>query len=157
MPDYQPQTINSFVLGGVMFCQAMIVALAYYWVALEDKSRKVNFYIIEAPAKFLPFIMLFVTLVQAGLGPTLVEATGIVAAHLYLFLTNIWPRVAGGPYLIFTPQWVHGLFNEPAAPATTGARAPGITTSAGATVTRSKLVPANSQWTHRGQGHRLGS
>lgn len=140
-----------------MFCQAMIVAFAYYWVSLEDRSRKVNFFIIEAPAKFLPFIMLFVTLVQAGLEATLVEATGIVAAHLYLFLTHIWPKVAGGPNLIFTPQWVHGIFNGPADPATAGTRVPGITTSAGATITRSKFVPANNQWTHRGQGHRLGS
>jgi Derlin-2/3 len=137
----------------------MIVALAYYWAALEVSNRKVSLFIISVPAKFLPFVMLFVTLVQGGLRPTLVEATGIVAAHLYLFLTNIWPRVGGGSHIIFTPQWVHRLFGEGDDPATRGFRTGGVPTSAGATITRSKFVPvsSNNTWTHRGQGHRLGS
>lgn len=163
----QQQVLNSLFLGGMVFCQALILALAYYWTALEPSSGKVSFFIATFPVKFLPLVMLAMTFVQAGTGAALVEATGLVAAHLYLFLTDIYPRFGGGRNFLETPNWVHALFagvgdnasgprpraatgpsTRPVAPGTAGA-----TTASG----RGIFTPANNQWTHRGQGHRLGS
>jgi len=147
----------------MLLCGAMILALAYYWTALENKNNSVNFFIVRFPVKYLPWVMIFVTLVVEGVNSALVEGTGIVAAHLYLFLTNIWPRVAGGRHIIYTPQWIHGLFEERGDPATGGIRAgvPPSVAAAGpaggaATTGRTMFAPSGT-WTHRGQGHRLGS
>jgi len=155
--------LNTFILQGMLLCGAMTMALAYYWTALENKNNSVNFFIVRFPVKYLPWVMIFVTLVAEDVNSALVEGTGIIAAHLYLFLTNIWPRVAGGRHVIYTPQWIHGLFEERSDPATRGIRA-GVPPSVAATgpaggagaTGRSMFAPSGT-WTHRGQGHRLGS
>lgn len=157
--------LNSVFVGGMVFCQALILALAYYWTALEDSSKKVSFFIATFPVKFLPLVMLAMTFVQAGTGAALVEATGIVAAHLYLFLTDIYPRVGGGRNFIRTPNWIHALFDAPGDNASgprprapTGPSARPVPTAPGTAASgRGIFAPSNSQWTHRGQGHRLGS
>ncbi|RPA96503.1 DER1-domain-containing protein [Choiromyces venosus 120613-1] len=148
--------LNTFILQGMLLCGAMTLALAYYWTALENKNNSVHFFIVRFPVKYLPWVMIFVTLVTDGLDPALVEGTGIIAAHLYLFLTNIWPRVAGGRHVIYTPQWIHGLFEERGDPAARGIRA-GVPPSVAADATGRRMFTASGTWTHRGQGHRLGS
>jgi len=159
--------LNSLFVGGMVFCQALILALAYYWTALEDSGKKVSFFIATFPVKFLPLVMLAMTFVQAGAGATLVEATGLVAAHLYLFLTDIYPRFGGGRNFLVTPNWVHALFagvgdnaSGPRPRAGTGPStrpaAPGVASTAAASG-RGIFAPVGNQWTHRGQGHRLGS
>lgn len=110
--------------------------------------------------------MLAYTFVQAGTNAALVEATGLAAAHLYLFLTDIYPRFGGGRNLIVTPNWVHALFNgvndNASGPRPRAATGPSIRpvvpgATAAATAGRGIFTPADNQWTHRGQGHRLGS
>ncbi|KAL7276591.1 hypothetical protein RUND412_000394 [Rhizina undulata] len=158
--------LNHFLIGGVVYCRAMTMALAYYYSAMEDASHKVNFFIATFPIKFLPPVMLFITFIQGGVHPTLIEATGLIAAHLYLFLTKIWPQIGGGRDVIKTPQFIHNFFENAGAgrSATSGgvvnpggpARpipSPGQTTASG----RNFDAPGSRQWTHRGQGHRLGS
>ena len=41
------------------------------------------------------------------------EATGIIAAHIYEFLTVIYPRIRGTRSLIQTPQLLRSLFDKP--------------------------------------------
>jgi Derlin-2/3 len=38
------------------------------------------------------------------------QVTGLIAAHLYDFLTRIWPTFGGGRNYIFTPQIVKRMF-----------------------------------------------
>lgn len=166
---FRRQALNSFFIGGMVFCQALILALTYYCTALEDSSKKAGFFIATFPCKFLPLVMLAYTFVQAGTGAALVEATGLVAAHLYLFITDIYPRFGGGRNFLVTPNWVHALFDGgadnasgPRPRAATGPSirpvAPGAAAAAtAATSGRGIFTPADNQWSHRGQGHRLGS
>lgn len=83
-------------------------------------------------------------------------ATGILAAHLYEFLTVVYPRYGGGPSLIKTPNFVHQIFESNMRTASsrsygeayTPARASG--SSSGGDV----LPPS---WRNRGSGRVLGS
>ena len=50
------------------------------------------------------------TFVIDGSGAALTQLTGLVAAHLYDFLTRIWPTFGGGKNYIFTPQAVKHWF-----------------------------------------------
>jgi len=157
-------TLNTFVFSGMTFNRPLMLALAYYWTAFEPAASRVNFFIATFPVKFLPFVMLLMTFVQGGLAPTLVEATGLVAAHLYLFLTDIWPRLGGGVNPIFTPEWLNNWMSdrpEPVrAPPPRRASVPAVAVGGDETrATGSMFGGRGGQdaWSHRGQGHRLGS
>ena len=80
------------------------------------------------------------------------EATGIVAAHLYDFLTRYWPEHGGGRNIMPTPGFVIRLF-----PSLGQGRAEvktyGTAFKAGAAPQASS---SSSSWTGRGAGHRLG-
>lgn len=54
--------------------------------------------------------MLAMTFVMASPEAALHQATGLVAAHLYDFLTKIWPEYGGGRKLINTPAFVARWF-----------------------------------------------
>lgn len=87
------------------------LSLAYaYLYAQDNPNRKVSFFIITFDAKYLPFAMLFMSFVMSGPGYTMTQGTGLIAAHLYDFLTRIWPAFGGGKNYIFTPRIVKGWF-----------------------------------------------
>ncbi|KAF8457967.1 hypothetical protein BGX38DRAFT_1154701 [Terfezia claveryi] len=128
--------LNHFIVGGALFLQALNVAFAYYWSAKEPAATNVNFFI----ASFTVYV----------------GATGVIAAHAYIFLTHVYPRYGRGANIINTPNWVHGLFegSRRAAPAP-------IRVSSGSTTT-GRAAPAGFNsvggiWRHRGTGQRLGS
>ncbi|KAL8863406.1 MAG: hypothetical protein Q9178_000087 [Gyalolechia marmorata] len=73
----------------------MILALAYTY-SQDNRRRKVNFFIIQLEAKWLPWAMLLATLVLAGPNAMVYQGTGILAAHLYDFLTRLYPTFGGG-------------------------------------------------------------
>jgi len=117
-------------------------------------------------AKFLPLAMLAMTFVMAGPDPTLKQAMGLVAAHLYDFLTRIWPNHGGGTNYLQTPAVISRAFGAdsrvpqarnygsviPGRPAPQGRTA--APSAAGATSTGwSSSVPS---WNSRGSGRRLG-
>ena len=81
-----------------------------YLYAQDNPSRKVTFFIITFEAKYLPFAMLFMSFIMSGPQYTMTQATGLVAAHLFDFLTRIWPTFGGGKNYIFTPRVVKGWF-----------------------------------------------
>ena len=101
--------------------------------------------------------MLLMTLVMAGPGAVMQQATGIVAAHLYDFLTRLWPTFGGGRNYIITPAIVKRWF---------GADRPNIQARGYGTAFR-QATPApgrgtssgfgfSTAWGTRGQGRRLG-
>jgi Derlin-2/3 len=118
-----------------------------------------NFMIVNVPAQWAPFGMLFMTLIMAGPGAAKVQSTGLLAAHLYDFLTRLYPEFGGGRNFIVTPAFVRRLF----APSEAGVsnrsygtaftppeRATGSSTGAAA----GSVLPES--WKARGSGHRLG-
>jgi Derlin-2/3 len=139
-----------FYLGGAFLLQPLILAFAYTF-AQENPNANVNIFFITFPAKYLPLAILFVTMVLDGPRAAIEQVTGIIAAHLYEFLTRIWPTFGGGTNYITTPNFVKSWFVEPGPPRPQP-RGYGTVYEPG------QPAPAgNAGWSHqRGPGRRLG-
>ncbi|KAL9640783.1 MAG: hypothetical protein Q9204_000557 [Flavoplaca sp. TL-2023a] len=145
------------VLGGYTFLSPMILALAYTY-SQDNRRKKVNFFIIQLEAKWLPWAMLVAALVLGGPYAMMYQGTGIIAAHLYDFLTRLYPIFGGGRNYIQTPKiitrWFGGEVKR--------AQSKGFGTSF-APQAQQATRPSNgfstafsSPWSSRGQGRRLG-
>lgn len=137
---------------------ALILAFIYTSVQ-DDRGGKANFFIITIPAPFLPYCMLLMTFVLEGPDRAMVQATGLVAAHLHDFLTRLYPTFGGGINLVPTPGFVKKMFQSTAD--TVEHRSYGTafrpaereaSTSSGAQA--GDVLPES--WRSRGSGHRLG-
>lgn len=96
-----------------MLLSPLTLALAYTY-AQENPNRQLSYFIITFSAKWLPYAMLAMTFVMDSPQSALLQATGLVAAHAYDFLTKIWPEQGGGRKYISTPQFVQRWFVQPA-------------------------------------------
>lgn len=134
-----------------------------YTFAQEEPNRQVQFFIVQMPAKYLPYASLAITYVLGGPFQTMIQATGILAAHAYEFFDKIWPQFGGGQRWTQTPRWVQKWFAAPAGTPQNrsygtafGARANAPGTSSQNQTGRS----SGSSWTSgsvwRGGGRRLG-
>lgn len=101
-----------YFLETFTFLPALSLAYAYTY-AQDNPTRKVSFFIITFDAKFLPYALLFMSLIMDGPDAALPQVTGLLAAHLYDFLTRIWPTFGGGANYIKTPHVVKGWFGAP--------------------------------------------
>lgn len=101
-----------YVLQSYTFLSALSLAYAYTY-AQDNPTRQVSFFIITFDAKYLPYAMLLMTFVMDG-ASALPQATGLLAAHMYDFLTRIWPTFGGGTNYITTPQVVKRWFGQAA-------------------------------------------
>ncbi|KAF3042178.1 hypothetical protein E8E12_008621 [Didymella heteroderae] len=104
-----PCTSHCVLFNGYTFLPALSLAYAYTF-AQDNPTRQVNFFIVNFDAKFLPFALLFMTFVIDGQNAALTQVFGLIAAHMYDFLTRIWPTFGGGKNYIFTPQIVKRWF-----------------------------------------------
>ncbi|KAF1813533.1 DER1-domain-containing protein [Eremomyces bilateralis CBS 781.70] len=147
------------ILGAEMFLPALILALAYTF-AQDNPDRQVNVIFINMPAKFMPYAMLFLTYIVVGPYMMYVEITGLVAAHLYNFLTKIWPAFGGGTNIIKTPGFVSRWFGGGSPQARSfGMAYPGRVTAAQnqpGSGSGSGFGGFGSAWQRRGGGRRLG-
>ena len=146
-----PKLTSGFYLGAALLIQPLILAFAYTF-AQENPNANVSMYIITFPAKYLPFALLFVTyLMDNSPAAVMHQATGLIAAHLYDFLTRIWPTFGGGTNYIITPNFVKSWFIEPGPPRPQP-RDYGTAYEPG-----QRAPPGNTSWNHqRGPGRRLG-
>jgi len=145
-----------FVLGAGSFTSALIVALVYTW-AQDNRGRKVRFIVVTIPSEWLPWATLTLTLVLAGWPEMLRDSTGIVAAHLYEFLTRIYPTYGVGRNYITTPAFIKRLFaGQRAQTRTYGTayRPAGQAPQDSASTGRSSSFA--NPWGSRGVGRRLG-
>ncbi|KAG2412668.1 hypothetical protein HFD88_010225 [Aspergillus terreus] len=110
-----PKLTAGCVFNGVFFLHALILAFVYTF-AQDNRGTKASFFVIRMPIEFLPWAMLAFTLVMHGWPAAQQEAMGIVAAHMYDFLTRLYPTFGGGRNYITTPSFVRRWF-------TTGDRA----------------------------------
>ena len=99
--------------------------------------------------------MLVMTFVLSGPNAALTQATGLVAAHLYDFLTRLYPTFGGGRNYIKTPTLFKRWFGGEAP--TVQAKGYGAAfMPATATQGRSTGSAFSNAWSVRGQGRRLG-
>jgi len=137
-----------------------------YTYSQENAQAEAQFFGFSFRMQYIPYCLLFLTFVQAGKAAALSQATGLVSAHAYLYLTTIYPRTHRSRSLLSTPSLLTRLL--PGRPAQNGNRgfgqvfnAQGATrapNTTGATVpiqaTTARTTGSRYNW---GRGHRLGS
>ena len=128
----------------------MLLALVYTY-AQENRGQRENFYFVEVDVKYVPYLMLFVTFLVGG--ELLPECMGLLAAHLYDFLTIYWPRYGGGPSLIRTPDLVRQWLGSPSGGHDVSRKGYG---TAYRPIPRAAATSSGNIWGSRGQGKRLG-
>lgn len=126
------------------------MAIVYTWCQ-ENRGRQTSFFFITLEARLLWPAFLFMTFLMAGWKALLEDLAGIVAAHLYDFLTIYWPKYGGGANLFFTPAFLAGYFGANQPPRPVGRQE--VSTGEGRSAATS---PGFSSWSSRGQGRRLG-
>ncbi|KAK4570029.1 hypothetical protein LTR86_002999 [Recurvomyces mirabilis] len=164
--------LGGIYLQGVFLLSPLTLALAYTY-AQENPNRQLSYFIVTFSSKWLPYAMLAMTFVTASPQEALLQATGLVAAHAYDFVTKIWPQYGGGRQFLTTPAVVRGWFARPGG--TAQARGAGMAFAArpGGTGAGANVPPAqtgsgggwasgfsgggNPAWGGRGSGRRLGS
>lgn len=151
------QGINYVVgLPFSVFCKALILAMCY--TATQDqRGAKANFYFITIPAQLTPVCMILVNLLfPNGVYMMMLELEGLVAAHLYDFLSRLWPEFGGGRNLIPTPAFLSRLVQTPRILDRgfgTAVRPQGPSTGS---TTGASTGPLPDSWRTRGRGQRLG-
>lgn len=95
-----PQLWNPFL--GV----SLVFMLLFVW-SREYPNAQINIYgLVTLKAFYLPWAMLALDVVFGS--PLVPDFMGIIAGHLYYFLTVVHPRT-GGRNILKTPIWVHRL------------------------------------------------
>jgi Derlin-2/3 len=147
--DRMIQITAGYYLGAYLLLNPLILALAYSY-SQDNPTSMVSFYIINFQAKYLPYALILMTFITGGPDHAKVQITGLLAAHLYDFLTRIWPQFGGGRNYIVTPDFVKRWFGG-------DAPAPQIRNYGTAFAARPEAPPRNPAWTNqRGPGRRLG-
>ncbi|KAL2179219.1 Der1-like family-domain-containing protein [Thermothelomyces heterothallicus CBS 202.75] len=148
--------LNRTFLGGGFFLDALIMALAY--TATQDqRGIRSNFFFFTVPAQAIPYCMLVSSLLMSPAAIPL-QITGIVAAHLYDFLSRLWPEFGGGRNILATPRFVSYLVQTPGVLKRdygTAIRQPNAPTAGSSTGASTGSVLPDS-WKTRGAGRRLG-
>ncbi|XP_010914944.1 derlin-1 [Elaeis guineensis] len=83
---------------------SLVFMLLYVW-SREFPDAQINIYgLVTLKAFYLPWVMLSLDVIFGS--PLMPDLLGIVAGHLYYFLTVLHP-LAGGKNILKTPNWVH--------------------------------------------------
>ncbi|KAK4969912.1 hypothetical protein LTR66_003056 [Elasticomyces elasticus] len=153
-----------FALQAPTFLSALTLAFTYTY-AQDNPTKRLTFFIITFQAKYLPFAMLLMTFVMDSPWSAIVQATGLVAAHLYDFLSRIWPTFAGGTNVIKTPMFVRRWFEKPGASQSVRGFGTAFSARPASGTAQSQTQGRTTGWTSgfgggmwgsRGQGRRLG-
>lgn len=140
------------------FLQALTVAMCYT-VTQDQPGAKVNYMFITIPAQLTPYAMILVNLLfPGGAMNMLLQVQGLVAAHLFNFLTRIWPEYGGGRNLIPTPAFMSTVVQSTEAVQGRVASAAGIRPASQSSGhgTGASRGPLPDSWRTRGPGQRLG-
>ncbi|KAJ6822999.1 derlin-1 [Iris pallida] len=85
---------------------SLVFMLLFVW-SREYPNAQINIYgLVTLKAFYLPWAMLALDVVFGS--PLVPDFMGIIAGHLYYFLTVVHPR-AGGRNILKTPIWIHRL------------------------------------------------
>jgi Derlin-2/3 len=94
---------STALLPAVLLGPSLIMALVYVWSRANATARVSFFGLFAVEGFYLPFALLAWTLLSGG--DAIADVRGILAGHVYYFLSSVWPR-QGGPKLLETPQVV---------------------------------------------------
>ncbi|GLT49468.1 hypothetical protein SLA2020_230200 [Shorea laevis] len=85
---------------------SLVFMLVYVW-SREFPNAQINIYgLVSLKAFYLPWAMLALDVIFGS--PLVPDLLGIIAGHLYYFLTVLHP-LATGKNILKTPMWVHKL------------------------------------------------
>lgn len=138
--------------------QGLILALAYTCTQ-DQRGIKANFFFVTIPAQLVPYSMMLVSLIVAGPSVFMLQLCGLVAAHLYDFLTRLWPEFGGGSNLLPTPRFMSRLVPTPGRVEDHGfgrAYRPPADNASGSSTGASTGGILPDSWKTRGKGNRLG-
>jgi Derlin-2/3 len=98
---------STLALPTAFLTSSLIAVLLYLW-SRENPAARVSFFgLFTVDGFYLPWVMVGWTLVSGGSPAE--ELRGIVAAHLYWFLSHEWPRAGGPQNLMATPEFVRQM------------------------------------------------
>lgn len=152
--------IGGFILQAPILTSSLVLAFIYTF-AQDNRGKKAHFIIMQIPVEYLPWAMLTYTLVMGGTQAALQQGTGIVAAHLYDFLTRLYPTFQGGRNYIQTPAAIRRYFGGNRSSSTQSHRSYGTSYRPGQAPPQRQTGGwtsgfSSSNWTGRGAGRRLG-
>ncbi|KAL1895210.1 hypothetical protein Sste5346_005355 [Sporothrix stenoceras] len=145
-------------LGSIWHLQALILALAYTCTQ-DQRGIKANFFFVDIPAQLVPYSMMLVSLIMHGPGMLYLQLCGLFAAHMYDFLTRLWPEFGGGRNLLPTPAFMSRLVPSPGRVEDHGfgrAFRPPRANDTGSSTGASTGGVLPDSWKTRGKGNRLG-
>lgn len=90
-------------LRGFFHGQSLIFMLLYLWSKMSPETPVSLFGLIKFKAMYLPFMLMALDVVQGG--GIITDIVGILAGHLYFFLTEVYP-LRSRRQIITTPQWM---------------------------------------------------
>ncbi|KAI9826896.1 MAG: hypothetical protein M1832_005835 [Thelocarpon impressellum] len=156
--------LNATVMGGFIFTQSLVLALAYTY-SQDNPDKKMSYFIATFRVKWLPYVMLLMTLFMSSPDVAMIQGSGLVAAHLYDFLTRIYPAFGGGRNFLKTPSAVKRFFGGDAGrrpvargygTAFAGQPTAAQPASGASTGFSSGWAGISGAWGSRGTGRRLG-
>jgi Derlin-2/3 len=69
---------------------ALVLALAFtYTSSQDDRGQKTTFFVVTILIQWLPYTILLVTFIVSGPTTAIIQAIGLIAAHLHDFLTRL--------------------------------------------------------------------
>lgn len=105
-----PQAMN-IPLGSLIFFRALLLALTHLW-AQYSPDQPMNLYgFVTLPARYISFALMAMDLLQGGPKAAVEGLTGIISAHVFHYLSEIYPRAnPQAANWMATPAWFKRLF-----------------------------------------------
>lgn len=138
------------------------VAFAYTYGQV-NRGQQVTFIVVPMRVEIVPWAMLGLTVIMSGWEMAFVLFMGLVAAHLFEFLTQLYPQYGGGRNYIVTPNFVRRWFRAPVSQGIGRSYGRVFNSNTGPSEaprgTTSSVAPGlqGGGWNSRGPGRRLGS
>ncbi|KAJ3496857.1 hypothetical protein NLG97_g2344 [Lecanicillium saksenae] len=159
-PDQRAvQVIEYFVAIMPFFAltRGLIVALTYT-ATQQQQGLQMNYMFVPMPAPLMPYAMIGVSLIMGGVQDVFLGIYGIIAAHMFEFLTRIYPQLGGGPNLLKTPKFMTRLVRvvEGRLQTVSSSGVTGGSDYASGSTTGAETGPLPDAWKTRGAGRRLG-
>lgn len=107
------QLLNLFVTSGQILANAL--ALSFITTSVRDSwDQPIVLFVVKMPSQYFPYVILFLTLILDTPKSMMIQATGLVSAHLYDLLTGLYPRTGIKRNFIETPAFVKKMFGTQA-------------------------------------------
>ena len=101
--------IVGFSLNFYFLALGLMMAVIYHWSRANETAVVTFWFGISFPGSYLPWALCIFTVLTGGV--PIIQLFGILAAHIFHFLTITYPSTArGAAPLISTPWFFHRLF-----------------------------------------------